>query len=87
MRKHNERLRRLWYWRVMHCWSIIRLRQRVIFEAALIGALAASLITSNLRPVYSSRAIVHVKGMDANGVITNGEVQWWNSQPPQPNDY
>lgn len=71
----------------MHCWSIVCRRRRVVFEAALIGALVASLITSNIRPVYSSCAIVLDKGMDANGVITNGSAQWENSRPPEPGWY
>jgi hypothetical protein len=64
----------------MYCWSIIRLRRRVLFEAALLGALVASLIISNIRPVYSSRAIIRDKGVDANGVITNG----WGRQENSP---
>jgi uncharacterized protein involved in exopolysaccharide biosynthesis len=64
---------RLWYWRVVHYLSIVRLRRRVVFGLALLGVLVAWIVTSNMTPVYSSRATVDVGGnVDEMGYITNG---------------
>jgi hypothetical protein len=55
----------------MHCWSIIRLRRRVVFSGALFGALIASIIMTAIPRVYSSRSVIFVNGMDTNGYVTN----------------
>jgi len=49
--------------------SIIRLRSRIVFGAALLGFLIATIFTT--RPVYLSRATIRDDGVDAQGVITN----------------
>jgi uncharacterized protein involved in exopolysaccharide biosynthesis len=59
----------LWYWRLVHYLSIIRLRRRIVFGAAVLGCLIATIFT--IRPVYSSRATIRDNGVDAQGVITN----------------
>jgi hypothetical protein len=61
--------RRLWYWRLVHYLSIIRLRRRIVSGAAVLGCLIAIIFTT--RPVYSSRATIRDNGVDAQGVITN----------------
>ena len=80
---------RLWHWRVVHYLSIIRLRRHVVLGMALIGVLAAWIITANMRPVYSSQASVRVEGMDFKGYITNGMTldmvqQLHHQQKPKP---
>ena len=63
--------RRLWHWRCAHYWSIIRLRRRVVFGGALLGALVALTITANTKSVFSSGATILDNGVDAQGVIIN----------------
>jgi len=54
---------RLWHWRFVHYWSIIRLRRRIVVGAALLGFLIATILTT--RPVYSSHATIRDNGVDA----------------------
>ena len=68
--------RRLWYWRFVHYWSIIRLRRRVVFGLAVLGVFVALIITANTTTVFSSRATIRDDAIgddvvDAQGVITN----------------
>jgi uncharacterized protein involved in exopolysaccharide biosynthesis len=62
----------MWYWRVVHYWSIVRLRRRVVLGLAAIGVLVGVIIASGARPVFSSRASVKIDGLNSDGYITNG---------------
>ena len=58
--------RRLWYWQAVHYLSVIRLRKRVVFGSAVLGVLAAIIITATTTPIFSSRVTLRVKGMVAS---------------------
>ena len=62
----------VWYWRAVELLGVIRRRSDIIISSALIGLLVAMTFTAAVKPVFSSRTIVHVDGMDADGHITNG---------------
>jgi hypothetical protein len=62
--------RKMWFWHFVHYWSIIRLRRRVIFGSAVIGVLIAMSIMAITTPVYSSRAVISVPDLDADGFVT-----------------
>ena len=61
---------RLWYWRVVHYLSIIRLRRRVVFVAVFLGVVVAVIVTVSTKPIYASRAVVR----DNNAPINTDEV-------------
>ena len=57
----NYDKRRLWYWRIINGWNIIRHRRRVIIGSVIFGILVAAIITVTIRPVYFSRAAIQDK--------------------------
>ena len=68
--KHGTR-DRLWFWRLAHYWSVVRLRRRVILAAIALGLLAAAVITLSTRPAFQARVVIHDAGVDSTGHITN----------------
>jgi hypothetical protein len=61
----------LWYWQAVELIGIVRRRSDVVVSSALIGLLVAMTFSAAVKPVFSSRAKVHVGDMDAEGHITN----------------
>ena len=61
----------LWYWRVVHYLSVIRLRRRIVLGWALLGAPASLIITATIKPTFASRTIVRVESMNSHGYRTN----------------
>jgi uncharacterized protein involved in exopolysaccharide biosynthesis len=59
------------YWQAVELLGIVRRRSDVVISSALIGLLVGMTFSAAVKPVYSSRAKVHVDGMDADGHITN----------------
>jgi uncharacterized protein involved in exopolysaccharide biosynthesis len=61
----------LWYWRTVELMGVVRRRSDVVISSALIGLLVAMTFSAAVKPVFSSRAKVHVDDMDSEGHITN----------------
>ena len=73
--------KRLRYWRLAHCLSIVRLRRRIVFGSALLGVFIALIVTLASTQVFSARATVHDDGWDADFQITNppqNHLPWTN---------
>ena len=48
----NFKTLRLWHWRMLHLWSVIRLRRRVILLSIIVGMVVAIVITMKTTHVY-----------------------------------
>ena len=72
---------RLWYWRLAHYLSIVSYRRRVVLALVLLGILAAIIITKQTTPVYSSRALVRIEGMETNTDQIIRAVEWRQKHP------
>ena len=59
--------RRLWFWKLVGYWSIIRQHHRVVLYLVLLGTVASLVISAVTTPVFSSRAIIDVEGECAKG--------------------
>ena len=51
---------RLWHWRIVHAWSILRLRRRVVFCVVLIGLIVSIVVTMRTTRVFVSQVLYDV---------------------------
>ena len=61
--------RRLWFWRLAHCLSILRCWRRVVLALVLLGVLAAVIVINSTTPVYTSRAFVETGRTNTDEMI------------------
>jgi len=62
--------KRLWYWRLVHCWSIIRLRRRIVIGFVLLEVVVVMTATMMLTPIFAGHATIQDAGVDEHGNFT-----------------